>query len=225
MQLVNLCTILVILVIGAHMASIIVVINLAEVVAIFCISTISSVAPTLVILNLTVEQYDVLKNKFKQIQNKSSMEIHELKRVRLSNSNNANIDPDYLYTIPEWENLREYDERVILNSHNYEIIFHKRYSDDDYKSSKRGIVKIQCGDKIIYRFFCAKGIDVDTAGLTQLSILQLGINEGPFLLHHSRAKIFGKFLFYYNHPFHEVRVPLKIAFFFGIISIIYGCLS
>lgn len=154
------------------------------------------------------------------------METRVLRRVRLTNVNNEHIDPKFIYRIPDWETLRSYDERAILYSKNYEEIFHKKFKEDNYKDSKRGIVKIRHLDKTIYRLFTAKGIDADTIGLTNSSILELGIKEGDVTLNITRANTFcGKFWFYYNHPFHEVRVPLKIAYAFGIISILLGFLS
>ena len=154
------------------------------------------------------------------------MEISTVKRVRLINANNEKINPDFLYTIPEWETLRDYDERVILYSKNYKTIFGKEFKEDNYKSSKRGIVKITCGKESIYRFFSAKPISADTMGLNQQSLLELGIKEGrvPVTLTNANTLV-GKFLFYYHHPFHEVRVPIKLTYFFGALSIILGLLS
>jgi hypothetical protein len=160
------------------------------------------------------------------------MEISIVKRVRLENANNDKIDKNFLYTIPEWENFRSYDERAILYSKNYKEIFNKEFKEDNYKDSKRGIVKISCENatnkkkKVIYRLFVAKPLDSSTIGLTSQSLNELGIKEGEHRIYISKANnLFGRYLFYKDHPFHEVRFPIKLAYFFGLISILLGLLS
>lgn len=120
--------------------------------------------------------------------------------------------------VPFWTNVRDFDDKVILHPHHYFKLFNKSFNG---RQSKRGIVKILHGKRKIYRMFYAHSIDQNMIGLTQLSLQELNCKPNC-----DEIEICGgiqlllKLNFFWNNPFHEIRIAFKLALLSIILAII-----
>ena len=153
------------------------------------------------------------------------MEINFIRRIRPENNPPpVEIPHEQLFEIRDWEDLENYNDRILLLPAKYPRLFGRTRRVEGYQY-KKGIVKIFNPDnkRIIYRqFYGQNGFNNNEAGLTSLSLNELGITSG-----HTELKIegtsilIGRIFYLWNHPNIIVRVPSKIA----IISTLVGLLS
>jgi len=143
------------------------------------------------------------------------MEINFIKRIRPENTPPPEGVPmAQIFEIKDWEDLHYFDDKILLLPTKYVRIFHRRRKDEGFQA-KKGIIKIinPVNKREIYRqYYGQSGIRDNEAGLTSLSMNELGITSGDVELKIKGTRLFvGRMYFLWNHPDIIVRVPAKIA--------------
>lgn len=122
------------------------------------------------------------------------------------------------------EKLKEYQDKVLLENSMYEKLFGKPFVEFGFAPWKRKIVKIEFKGRKIYRMFVggnAKGVKDKELGLTLGSVYLLFLNDADWKDSEKIKPDKGsKFLFYWNHPKHNVRVAFKLGFISVVLGII-----
>lgn len=119
-------------------------------------------------------------------------------------------------------------DKVFLSNIQYKKFFGITFIEEKYRPWKRGIIKIMNRDEnvSIQRMY--------------MGASHLGISEGQFFvprfsqnmlaIKRKSEQVFilkkgSKFLFYWQHPSHNVRASFKATFVLGIISIVLGIIG
>jgi hypothetical protein len=123
--------------------------------------------------------------------------------------------------------LLEFEDKALLENREYENIFGRAFRQDGYKPQRRGIVRIASEGRVIYRMFRSGntlGVKGGRVALTAGSLLILGINvartESSSVSITAASPLFGKFLFYWNHPTHSVRLTYKLAIWGILVAVV-----
>jgi hypothetical protein len=121
-------------------------------------------------------------------------------------------------------------DRVILHGTWYHELFGHTLHERDYLPWKRGIVRIRCGSRTIWRMYAGPGEDAlphltkDGIGLTRESLMMLGIRpdgEPVELELHGSNGPFRKWAYHWYHPVHNVRIGFKLGVFYALLGVIF----
>ena len=138
---------------------------------------------------------------------------------------------DETYELSSWDDIHNYDDKVIVHGSVYQVIFGRDRKEERFQY-KKGIIKItnRLNKSVIYRqYFGHPQMEKNKCGLTAISMVELGAFEEEYDLVLSKtSKIQGRFFFFWDHPFIQVRVPMKIAissFIAGFVAVLLAVLS
>ena len=121
----------------------------------------------------------------------------------------------------------ELQDKVLLNNNQYEKFFNITYKAEKYRPWKRKIIKITnpVENSSIHRmFFGASNLEINGNQffVPRPSQYMIAANKAGQTF---KLKKGNKFLFYWQHPFHNVRVSFKATLILGLISIILGVIA
>ena len=141
-------------------------------------------------------------------------------KVKTIISSNATVLKDDVLQLPIGEFPRDYDDVAFLNNRVYSKIFGERRADSSNDQKLLSVVKITCGRKSIHRAYRrAANMTMDTVALTTNSQrLLFGSLSNADEVTITKGS---KFLYFWDHPFYETRMSMRI----GVISVALAILS